>query len=79
MQDVAWDERPKVYHTDCDVEYRGGREAGDDGATMRRFPDVASVLYLDGDDGGPALSSIRATRARRERAPRSPRRRARAG
>ena len=76
VQDVAWDERPKVYHTDCDVEYREGREAGDEGATMRRFPDVASVLYLDGDDGGGATVVFDQTtteEATGELAPRSPR------
>ena len=76
VQDVAWDERPKVYHTDCDVEYREGREAGDEGATTRRFPDVASVLYLDGDDGGGATVVFDQTtteEATGELAPRSPR------
>ena len=76
VQDVAWDERPKVYHTDCDVEYREGREAGDEGATTRRFPDVASVLYLDGDDGGGATVVFDQTtteEATGKLAPRSPR------
>jgi len=70
VQDVAWDERPKVYHTDCDVEVR------ENGATTRRFPELASVLYVDGDDGGGATVVFDQTtteEATGEMAPRSPR------
>ena len=57
MQDVAWDERPKVYHTDCDVEYREGREAGDE-RDARRFPMWRACCIWTGD-GRRRLSSIR--------------------
>lgn len=48
IQDVAADEPPKVFHTDCDVQTN---IEGDGDGLVTIHPAVASVLYL-GDDGG---------------------------
>jgi hypothetical protein len=50
IQDVARDEPPKTFHTDCDAVVMS---SGDDtNATEIRHPAVASVLYV-GQAGGP--------------------------
>lgn len=53
IQDVAWDEPPKLYHTDCDVrvEFEEGGEGMSGGYVSKRtFPEVASVLYIEGGE-----------------------------
>ena len=47
IQDVAWDEPPKVYHTDCDVRVVGE-------TSRRAYPVVASVTYVS-SGGGPTV------------------------
>jgi len=56
VQDVAWDEPPKGYHTDCDVKMR-------DGVGARGFPAMASVFYVDGERGGGATAAFDQTTA----------------
>ena len=55
IQDVAWDEPPKVYHTDCDVCVRAGA------STTRATPRAASVTYVSA--GGGATAVFAQTRA----------------
>ena len=57
IQDVARDEPPKTFHTDCDLVMRGGASRGEDTEDAERstdvvHPAVASVLYVS-DAGGP--------------------------
>ena len=56
IQDVAWNERPKAYHADCDVAMR-------DGVGTRTFPAMASVFYVDGERGGGATAAFDQTTA----------------
>ncbi|CAL50119.1 unnamed product [Ostreococcus tauri] len=58
IQDVAHDEPPKVYHTDCDVVMC------DDGSSKRSHPTSASVLYVAGDRGGGATCVFDQTTSR---------------
>ena len=53
IQDVARDEPPKTFHTDCDLVMRGHGHAEDaEPSTDVVHPAVASVLYVS-DAGGP--------------------------
>jgi hypothetical protein len=59
VQDVAPDEPPKVFHTDCDVQ-TNLREAEDEGGgsgggVVVAHPAVASVLYLSNVGGATAV------------------------
>ena len=58
IQDVASDEPPKVYHTDCDVMMMDG------GTSVRSHPALASVLYVEGGEGGGATCVFDQTTSR---------------
>lgn len=60
IQDVAWDEPPKVYHTDCDVRVsfnEGGEGTSGGYVSKRTFPEVASVLYIEAGERGGGLDA----------------------
>jgi len=67
IQDVASDERPKVYHTDCDVMMM------ENGTSVRSHPTLASVLYVDGGRGGGATCVFDQTTSRAEEGELDPR------
>lgn len=66
IQDVARDEPPKTFHTDCDLVMRGGASRGDGtddaGATEVAHPAVASVLYVSNGGGPTAVFGQRRTK-----------------
>ena len=72
IQDVAPDEPPKTFHTDCDLVMRGGASRGDDAggadATEVAHPAVASVLYVSNCGGPTAVFGQRMTRAKERNA-----------
>ena len=70
IQDVARDEPPKTFHTDCDLVMRGHGHAEDaEPSTDVVHPAVASVLYVS-DAGGPtAVFGQRKVSVRKKNAP----------
>lgn len=84
IQDVARDEPPKTFHTDCDLVMRGGATAtarGEDTEDAERstdvvHPAVASVLYVS-DAGGPTAVFGQRKAITKKKKKRSPKKRRR--